>query len=150
MGTRYLYERGSAALNNCGFISTRDIAEDYANPFTWMLVMSMVGVGVGFDTRGRGTVVVRDPVRGEDTHAIDDSREGWAEAMGRLLGAYTGRGTLPARFDTSRIRPRGTPLASFGGTASGPEPLRQMLEDLDVLYREYVGKKWTLASSWTR
>lgn len=141
MGTRYLYQRGSAALNNCGFISTRDIAQDYADPFTWMLVMSMVGVGVGFDTRGRGTVSIQPPIRAEAPHVILDSREGWAAAMGRLLGAFTGEGTLPARFDYSRIRPRGTRLESFGGTASGPEPLRQMLEDLETLYREYVGKK---------
>ncbi len=54
MGTQFLYERGGAALNNCGFVSTADIGCDFSAPFVWMLQMSMLGVGVGFDTRGRG------------------------------------------------------------------------------------------------
>jgi hypothetical protein len=56
MGTHFMYERGGAALNNCGFISTKNIASDYADPFVWVLHMSMLGVGVGFDTRGKGSV----------------------------------------------------------------------------------------------
>ncbi len=71
---------------------------------------------------------------------IGDSREGWVEAVGRLLNAYVGRGTLPARWDTSKIRRRGEPLTSFGGVASGPEPLQQMLGRLDRLYRAQVGR----------
>ena len=141
MGTRYLYERGGAALNNCGFVSTRNIAADYADPFVWMLWMSFVGVGVGFDTRGRDTVTIEPPARSEEKHVIGDSREGWAEAVGRLLRAYTGRAALPAEWDYSQIRPQGTPLKSFGGVASGPGPLREMLQSLRQLYDEYVGKK---------
>lgn len=141
MGTRFLYERGGAALNNCGFVSTKDLASDYAAPFCWMFRMAMVGVGVGFDTRGKGTVTLRSPSRSADVHVIADSREGWAEALERLLAAYSGRGTLPARFDYTRIRPRGTPLASFGGIASGPEPLERLLADLEQLYDSYAGEK---------
>jgi len=37
MGTRFMYERGGAALNNCGFISTKNIASNYADPFVWVL-----------------------------------------------------------------------------------------------------------------
>src|SRR3990172_8132250 len=88
MGTRFMYERGGAALNNCGFVSTKDIAGGYANPFTWMLHMSMLGVGSGFDTRGKGTVRIVEPQRAAEPHIIADSREGWCEAAGRLLNAY--------------------------------------------------------------
>jgi ribonucleoside-triphosphate reductase len=140
MGTRFMYERGGAALNNCGFISTAGIGSDYAAPFLWMLRMSMLGVGVGFDTRGRGKAAIGRPARSPGPHVIGDSREGWAEALGRLLGAYTGRGTLPSAWDVSRIRPRGQRLESFGGQASGPLPLSRMLEDLDRLYRSYEGR----------
>jgi adenosylcobalamin-dependent ribonucleoside-triphosphate reductase len=141
MGTRFMYERGGAALNNCGFVSTKDIGQDYVAPFAWMLRMSMLGVGVGFDTRGKGRATIGKPARGADPHPIGDSREGWAGALERLLGAYTGGGTLPARWDFSAIRPKGTPLESFGGVASGPEPLSKMLGGLEALYDAYAGRK---------
>lgn len=140
MGTRFMYERGGAALNNCGFISTKNIASDYADPFMWVLHMGMLGVGVGFDTRGKGTARIVRPHRSTDVHVIGDSREGWIEAVGRLLNAFAGRGTLPSRWDYTEVRPRGTPLAHFGGFASGPEPLREILESLENLHSQYVDK----------
>jgi ribonucleoside-triphosphate reductase len=69
-----------------------------------------------------------------------DSREGWVEAVGHLLCAYTGTDALPSQWDYSKIRPHGRQLVSFGGFASGPEPLRQMLESLDQLHQEYIGQ----------
>ncbi|HYK88183.1 MAG TPA: fused protease/ribonucleoside-triphosphate reductase [Acidobacteriota bacterium] len=138
MGTHFMYERGGAALNNCGFISTKNIASDYADPFLWVLHMSMLGVGVGFDTRGKGSVRIARPQRGPQPHVISDSREGWVEAVGRLLNAYVGRSTLPSQWDFSEIRPRGALLANFGGFASGPEPLREILESLERLYDHYI------------
>jgi len=140
MGTRFMYERGGAALNNCGFISTKHISSDYADPFTWVLHMSMLGVGVGFDTRGKGTVQIVQPQREPQPHKISDSREGWVEAVRRLLNAYAGRGTLPSQWDYTAIRPRGAPLANFGGSASGPGPLREILESLVRIYDTYVGR----------
>jgi ribonucleoside-triphosphate reductase (thioredoxin) len=141
MGTRFMYERGGAALNNCGFVSTKDMGRDYSAPYVWMFKMSMLGVGVGFDTRGRDTRTIQTPPVADEPHVIGDSREGWAESLQRLLDAYVGKGTLPARWDYSQIRTAGTPLRSFGGFASGPKPLRQMLESLRRLYNSYVGKK---------
>ena len=141
MGTDFLWERGGAALNNCGFVSTKDLGEDYPTPFVWMLQMAMVGVGVGFDTRGAGTLQIAEPERSEGPHTVGDSREGWAEAVERLLAAYAGRGVLPAHWDLSRIRPRGTPLKSFGGVASGPGPLDDLLSSLEDLHEEYVGEE---------
>jgi len=141
MGTRFMYERGGAALNNCGFVSTRDIFHDYSAPFLWMFTMSMLGVGVGFDTRGKGTVTIQRPACSNEPHVIGDSRESWAAALGRLLDAFVGKGSLPAQWDYSRIRRRGAKLASFGGYASGPAPLRKLLETLEGLYQSYVGLK---------
>ena len=139
MGTDYIYERGGAALNNCGFVSTKEINRDFAAPFVWMFSMSMLGVGVGFDTRGKGTVRVQKPERTNEVHVIPDSREGWADALERLLNAYVGEGTLPREWDYSEIRPKGAPIESFGGVASGPEPLEKMLETLDEMYSAYQG-----------
>jgi adenosylcobalamin-dependent ribonucleoside-triphosphate reductase len=141
MGTRHMFERGGEALNNCGFVSTRDLEADYAAPFVWMMRMSMLGVGVGFDTRGRGHVRIQPARIDPAPHAIADSREGWADALRRLLDAYVGRASLPASWDTSRIRPPGTPLKSFGGFASGPQPLEKMLDALRRLHDAHVGSK---------
>jgi ribonucleoside-triphosphate reductase len=141
MGTRFIFERGGAALNNCGFVSTRDLDLDFSSPFVWMFRMSMLGVGVGFDTRGRGKLDLRAPARGEDCHSIEDSREGWMTALKRLLDAFAGKGSLPAAWDYSRIRPSGAVLSGFGGRASGPDPLRQMLDALTTLCGGQVGKK---------
>ncbi len=57
MGTEFMWQRGSAALNNCGFVSTDDqIESDPAEPFCFLMDMSMLGVGVGFDTKGAGKI----------------------------------------------------------------------------------------------
>jgi len=141
MGTRHVYERGGAALNNCGFISTKDIAQAYSEPFVWMMGMSMLGVGVGFDTRGKGSLDIRRAARAGDTHIIADTREGWVGALRRVLDSYAGRAALPSRWDYSHVRPKLTPLKSFGGFASGPEPLRDMIESLERLHDSYVGRK---------
>jgi ribonucleoside-triphosphate reductase (thioredoxin) len=140
MGTPFLYARGGAALHSCGFVSSADLARDYAEPFVWLFQMAMLGVGVGFDVRGAGRATVHAPARGGDVHTVDDSREGWAAALRRLLDPYGGQGALPARFDLSWLRPAGAPLRGFGGVASGPEPLRAMLEGLEALHEKAVGR----------
>ncbi len=140
MGTNFVYERGGAALNNCGFVSTRDLGSDFRSPFLWVFSMGMLGVGVGFDTRGAGKIRVRKPQETADIYEIEDTREGWCGALGRLLGAYEGKCALPAEWDYSRIRPQGTRLKSFGGYASGPGPLREMIDEIRMLLDAYVGK----------
>lgn len=141
MGTDFVENRGSAPLNNCGFRSTENIDENFADPFCWAFTMSMLGVGVGFDTRGKGKVTIEKPREGNDIHVIGDSREGWTKALRRLLNSFVGDATLPSEWDYSEIRPKGAPIESFGGTASGPGPLKEMLETLEELYRDYVGQR---------
>lgn len=48
-----------AALNNCGFVSTEDMANDPSAPFAFLMDASMLGVGVGFDTKVRGPLASR-------------------------------------------------------------------------------------------
>jgi len=141
MGSDYIYERGGAALNNCGFISTKEIDRNFSRPFAWMFGMSMLGVGVGFDTKGAGKREIVRPERNDENFVIHDSREGWADALTCLLDAYVGEGSLPATWDYSQVRKKGAEIKSFGGVASGPAPLQKMLETLDALLSTYVGKK---------
>lgn len=65
-------------------------------------------------------------------YQVQDSREGWAEALRDLLVTATSSKTRHrARvYDVSRVRPKGAPLKQFGGTASGPEPFALMLRNV--------------------
>lgn len=141
MGTDFIYERSGAPLNNCAFISTKDIDKDFADPFGWSFEMSMLGCGVGFDTRGKGKVIIQTPEIANETHVVGDSREGWRGTLERVLNAYVGKDTLPKEFDYSEVRPKGSPIKSFGGVASGPAPLKKMVETLCEMYDSYIGKE---------
>ena len=60
MGTSITEERGLyAALNNCAFVSTSTLKDDYSKPFCFLMDASMLGVGVGFDTKGAGEIIVK-------------------------------------------------------------------------------------------
>ena len=141
MGTEFVYEKGGAALNNCAFISTKNISEGLAQPFVWAFSMSMYGVGVGFDTRGEGSVEVKEPRVSDDVYVVGDSREGWGEALDRCITAFSGKGSLPSTWDFSKVRPAGEPIKGFGGVASGPDPLRVALERIETLLRDRVGER---------
>ena len=128
MGTPITEERGLyAALNNCAFVSTANLKEDLAKPFCFLMDASMLGVGVGFDTKGAEQFVVRGPKEDRDTevYVIPDTREGWVESVRRLLDSYF-LGTSPIEFDYSKIRAEGEPIKGFGGVSSGPDPLREV------------------------
>jgi len=143
MGTKYVQERGGAALNNCAFVSTKDLATDSIKPFMFIMDMSMVGVGVGFDTMGAGKCKVVGPKEQEpQLFIIPDTREGWVEALHLLLRAYLLCEVIPD-FDFSLIRPEGVPIKGFGGTASGPQPLIEMLNDIEVILQSRIDNTLT-------
>ena len=143
MGTPVIHKKNlSAALNNCAFVSTEDIAEDPRKPFTFLMDASMLGVGVGFDTKGKNTVRILGPSSRTTRYSIPDSREGWVESVGLLLDSFFGvKGEKqPAvEFDYSAIRPEGMPLKTFGGVSSGPRPLRELHETINTLLSKRVG-----------
>ena len=139
MGASVMWERGGACLNNCGFVSTKDIDSDFSGPFTWLMSMSMHGCGVGFDTLGRYSgVYLRAPRMAREAHVADDSREGWVECLRRLLDAYVGSDTLPKEWDLSGIRPEGSIIRTFGGLAPGPEPLRMLIAKTQMYLDSYL------------
>lgn len=143
MGTDYVERHGSAALQNCGFVSTASIDKDFSEPFCFMMDFMMLGVGVGSDTRGAGKVLIKEPTRGEDVHVVEDTREGWVEITGRILDAFVGRDSLPKDIDFSKVRPAGLPIKGFGGVSSGPEPLVNLCQSIIKILSARIGKTIT-------
>lgn len=143
MGTEFIDKHGSMALNNCGFVSTEDIAIKKTKAFEWLMDALMLGVGVGFDTKGANKMTIKAPKEETFVFEIPDSREGWVQALRHLLTAYFEGEAMPI-FDFSKIRPAGTPIRGFGGVASGPEPLKDMLNSQKELLDSRIGK--TLSS----
>lgn len=127
MGTPFVQDEGGAALQNCAFVSTRSLGSGQTwEPFIRLMEMSMLGIGVGFDTRGRERLLVGPEPDGRYTHRVLDSREGWCESLRLLMDAYTRPGAPLPVFDYSAVRPAGRPIVRFGGVSAGPEPLRAM------------------------
>lgn len=140
MGTQYVEERGGAALNNCAFVSTENLKYNFSEPFTFLMDMSMLGVGVGGDTKGAGTVKISTPTPSDKTHVVADTREGWTEVLKIILEAYAGKNKLPKSFDYSQVRPEGSAIKGFGGVASGPEPLQKMEGSIKAILDERIKK----------
>lgn len=139
MGTELVNGRNDGSpLYNCSFISTENLADEPILPFTRLMNESMLGIGVGFDTKGAGKVTFHNP-KGAYPHMVGDSREGWAESVGCLLRAYFTGSRLPA-FDYSRIRPAGALIKTFGGVAAGPEPLQKCHVKLTELLSNRAGQ----------
>lgn len=129
-----------AALNNCAFVSTANLDKDLADPFTFLMDASMLGIGVGFDTKGAGKLTISAPTEQPVLFTIPDTREGWVESLGKLLESYFVEGSAAVGFDYSKIRPAGEPIKGFGGVASGAEPLRVMHEAIRAVLDASAGK----------
>ena len=140
MGTEFIARHGSMALNNCGFASTEDIDVKHSKAFEFVMDALMLGVGVGFDTKGAGKITIKKPKEESLKFQIPDSREGWVEALKIVLDAYLLGKPVP-EFDFSLIRKAGKPIRGFGGIASGPEPLKEMLEEIENILKARIGQK---------
>jgi len=158
MGTKFVEERTAAGLFNCGFISTKDLDNRGSEIFAWIMDALMLGVGVGFDTKGAKSLTVKEPgsvisnCRLNFAHeneyttregksqlcVIADTREAWVESVRVLLDGFFYGGGIP-EFDYSGIRAYGEPINGFGGTSSGSGPLKELHETLTSFYTERIG-----------
>ena len=105
----------------------------------------MCGTGVGYSVErqyvGRLPEVAEEFRETDTTINIADSKVGWASGFRELISLlYSGR--LP-RWDTGKVRPAGSPLATFGGRASGPEPLEDLFRFSCDLFRGAAGRRLT-------
>jgi ribonucleoside-triphosphate reductase len=129
MKRRYIEKYGSIALNNCAFVSTytelvKGVIDNVqlADSAKFLMDVSMLGAGCGFDCRWNGTVYLpkADDVQ---TIAISDDREGWSQSVYDLLASYLIPNSPSVRFEYHLIRKKGSPIRGFGGVAAGPEVL---------------------------
>ena len=148
MGTPITEEKKLyAALNNCAFVSTKTLKEDYSKPFCFLMDASMLGVGVGFDTKGAGEIIIKgvDTTRDEQLYEIPDTREGWVESLRLLLESYF-HGQSPVEFDYTKIRPAGAPIKGFGGVSSGHEPLKEVHAEIRNILDDNIGNPITVTT----
>jgi adenosylcobalamin-dependent ribonucleoside-triphosphate reductase len=146
MGTQIVnVQKNSAALQNCAFVSTTEMTKfNPAKPFTFLMEASMLGVGVGFDDKGADKdFVIYDPNKTVTIDVIGDDRESWARSTGDLINSYLKPDQNPIEFDYSLIRPLGSPIKTFGGTASGPAPLIKLHEAIRKIFNGRSGEKLT-------
>ncbi len=128
---RLLWSAGAAARHNhvaaynCSFIAPTEL-DDFAE----IMFLLMCGVGVGFSVESQNVqllpIIKRQTGRMLPVHRVEDSKEGWGDALKLGLRAwYAGE---DVRFDFSAVRPAGARLRTMGGRSSGPGPLRALLE----------------------
>lgn len=139
-GTPVVEKKGAAVLNNCGFASTATINRDFPGPFCMIMDFLMLGVGMGSDVKGADKFFVQAPLDTETVFCVEDTREGWVEALRAKLKSYTGN-QATVKFDYSKIRAYGTPLKTFGGTSSGHKPLEALLNAVDSILTLRIGQK---------
>jgi len=133
-------KRENIAGYNCSYI-----AVDRPQTFDEILYVLMNGVGVGFSVERQ--YISQLPTIAEEFHKSDttiivaDSKLGWAKAFKELVGMlYVGQ--VPC-WDLSRIRPAGATLKTFGGRASGPEPLESLFNFTVASFKSAAGRKLT-------
>jgi ribonucleoside-triphosphate reductase len=133
-------ERDNVAGFNCAFTNIDD-----PKVFSEILYILCCGTGVGFGV-SRETVKKMPEIAEEfydtdTTIIVADSKLGWANSLKELISMlYSGR--VP-KFDLSKVRPAGEPLKTFGGRASGPEPLKQLFEFTIATFKDHAGRKLT-------
>jgi len=145
MGTPIVMaQRNSAALQNCAFVSTKEMTKaDPSRPFTFLMEASMLGVGVGFDDKGADKDFQIYEPQGEETYVVPDTREGWVKSLEIIINAYLRADQKNPVFDYKEIRPAGTPIKTFGGTAAGHEPLERLHKHITKLFAGRSGEKVT-------
>ena len=72
---------------------------------------------------------------------IGDSKEGWSEALHEYLRILTEKEfeeIHTVKFSYNSVRPKGEKLKTFGGTASGYEPLKEMFDGFDDVLKNKI------------
>jgi ribonucleoside-triphosphate reductase (thioredoxin) len=131
-------DRDNVAGFNCSYLPI-----DHPRAFDEMMYILMCGTGVGFSVErqyvSKLPEVSEDFYETETTINVVDSKIGWAKAYRELVSLlYSGQ--LPS-WDVSKVRPAGATLKTFGGRASGPEPLVDLFKFTVEVFKKAAGRK---------
>ena len=133
-------ERDNVAGYNCSYL-----AVDNLKAFDEAMYVLMCGTGVGFSVERQ--YINQLPELAEEFYETDttitvaDSKIGWAKSYRELLSMLV-NGQIP-KWDVSKVREAGAPLKTFGGRASGPQPLVDLFEFSIEVFRNAKGRKLT-------
>ena len=123
---------------NCSYVPV-----DSPRAFDETMYILMCGTGVGFSVERHN--IEKLPIVSEDFHSTDsvikvgDSRPGWAKSLKELI-AMLYAGQIPS-WDVSEVRPAGARLKTFGGRASGPQPLIELFEFCVQKFKKAAGRR---------
>ena len=131
-------ERDNTCVYNCSYLPV-----DHPRAFDEAMFILLCGTGVGFSVERQAIqklpTVPEELTSGEDTIVVQDSKEGWAKGLRKLISLlYTG--DIPT-WDLSKIRPAGARLKTFGGRASGPDPLNDLFNFTVAKFKSAAGRK---------
>ena len=131
-------ERDNIAAYNCSYVAINN-----KRAFSEVLYILMNGTGVGFscerDEISKLPTVPIEFVKTDDIIVVGDSKLGWAKAYKKLLSSLW-EGEIPT-IDYSKVRGPGARLKTFGGRASGPEPLKRLFDFCVYTFKAASGRK---------
>ena len=130
--------RDNTCVYNCSYLPG-----DHPRAFDEAMFILLCGTGVGFSVERQAIQklpqVPQDLEEVEDIIVVQDSKEGWAKSLRKLISLlYVG--DIP-KWDLSKIRPAGARLKTFGGRASGPEPLNDLFNFVVGKFKGATGRK---------
>ena len=131
-------DRQNVAAFNCSYLPIDD-----AKAFDEAMYILLCGTGVGFSVEQKYVTElpeVPDQLFPSQTSImVSDSKEGWAKSLRQLI-ALLYSGEIP-KYDVSKVRPAGARLKTFGGRASGAQPLEDLFKFVISKFKAASGRK---------
>jgi len=131
-------DRDNTCVYNCSYLPVDDVKS-----FDEAMFILLCGTGVGFSVESKYInqlpEVPEKLFQSGGVLNVHDSKEGWAKSL-RLLIAHLYAGEIP-QWDVSAVRPAGARLKTFGGRASGPQPLIDLFEFTVATFKHAKGRK---------
>lgn len=134
-------DRTHVAGYNCAYLTV-----DSPRAFDETMYILMCGTGVGFSVEAKyiaklPIIKKEEPDHSDTIIVVPDSKEGWASSLRSLISElYSG---YTPRWDLSRLRPAGARLKTFGGRASGPQPLEELFSYVTEVFAKARGRQLT-------
>ncbi len=131
-------ERDNTAAYNCSYLPVDDVKS-----FDESMYILLCGTGVGYSVEHKYInqlpEIPEKMFESETVISVSDSKEGWAKSLRQLI-ALLYSGEIP-KWDMRKVRPSGARLKTFGGRASGPEPLESLFKFVIGKFRKAAGRK---------